>query len=545
MAKATQQDRNVHGMDRLETLAETHVHDVLRWAYDTFNGHPWFEPGDPFEPSFQQIAMLTSWSHLLNAKRKVHWNQCHPSDQVTLSHEEDAVKEKIGMSMMSGHGLAKTTTISLIALHFLQCLEGSRIMVTAPAGPQLFTVIWPELYKWINTNPLTRSLWKWNAKQIYPADQTVGGEHWIRPRTIDPKATAEEQGEALAGMHGTFSLRCLDESSGIPDPVMLPFEGGLTDPVALIVMGFNPTRNVGFAIETQRKFRDRWLCCHLDGEMLAMDPPSWYNPKSQKDLVETYGRESNFYRVRVRGLPPQSSADTLFPWDWVMAAAEREIETNDYDPIVIGVDIGGQDEDADLCVAYIRQRDAFLDMKERRCIDTMTAAFWVERLIEEYSAAFPDSTILTGIDSIGVGKGVSDYLIVVKGYQRVYRVNVSIGLPRTDRYFTVRDQAYWQLREKFEEGLISIPKHDRLIAELTAFRWSEDNPEGRIKVEAKPKMKTRLPPGQNSPDHSDALMISERVLRMFGKRSIVQAHEDHYDRKAQARYRRISNWKVV
>lgn len=531
--------------DPLAAISEEHVGDVLRWAYDTFNGHPWWEPGDPFEPSFQQIEVLTGWSILLSAKRKVHWNQQHPDDLAVLTEAEEAVKHKIGMSLRAGHGVAKTTTISIILLHWLQCLAESRALVTAPAGPQLFTVIWPELYKWINCNALTRSLWKWTSKAIYPAHQGTSGDHYIKPRTIDPKATAEEQGEALAGLHGRFTLRAVDEWSGVNDSVMLPFEGGLTDPVSLIVGGFNPTKNVGFAIETHRKHRDRWLCFHLNGEELAEHPPSWYNPEVPKQILATYGRESNFARVRVLGEPPLAAADTLFPWDWVMDAVDRDEQPTEYDPLVVGVDVGGQSEDADLCVACIRRRDAVWMFKERRSIDTMTVAFWIESLLEELVLDYPDVPILVGIDSIGVGKGVADYLIVVKGYKTVYRVNVSTQLPRSDKWFNLRDRTYWQLREKFEARLISIPQHDRLIAQLTAFKWSEDNPQGRIKVEAKPQMKTRLPAGQNSPDHADALMIGEYVLRQYGRRSLIEAHERSVERRYQPRKARYSSWKVA
>lgn len=523
-----------NGETFLKPICDRHVSDVLCWAQETF--------GEKFEPSFQQIEVLTGWSILLNAKRKMHWNQVFPDDQVKLTKDEETVKHKIGMSLQSGHGLSKTTTLSIIALHFLQCLDESRILVTAPAGPQLFTVIWPELYKWINANPMTRAFWKWNSKQIYPAHQGVGGEHWIKPRTIDPKATADEQGEALAGLHGRYTLRVIDEASGVPDAVMLPFEGGLTDPVALIVMGFNPTQNIGFAIETQRRYRDRWLCYQLDGEELAASPPSWYNPNVQKDLLETYGRDSNFYRVRVRGLPPLAAPDTLIPWEWVMEAIDQDLETMDYDPILIGIDVAG--EGTDRSVACIRKRHTVLGFRERRGLDTMQVGWWAETLLAEMTTTFPESRIILGVDSVGIGKGTYDYLKTVKGYKDVHAVNVARKMSPTDSYFTYRDRNYWWLRQRFEEREISIPNDDSLVGELTAFRWTDENLDGKIKVEAKRLMRNRLPEGKNSPDKADALMITEFLQRTLAKQEVISAHEARYSRWQHKRAM-ASNWKTV
>lgn len=525
----------VKKLSPIDLICIRHQANVLLWAKETF--------GEAFQPSVQQVRVLTGWSNLLNAKRKAHWNRLHPDQMVVLSAEERALTDKIGMSIQSGHGLSKTTTLVLINLHLLQCFPESRMLVTAPAGPQLQTVIWSEFYKWINANDFTRTVFKWGAKQISLNDEASGADHWIRPRTIDPKATADQQGETLAGLHAAISLRTVDEASGVPDAVMLPFEGGLTDPVALIVMGFNPTRNVGFAIETQRLHRHRWLCFHLDGEELLDNAPPWFNPKAQQELAATYGRDSNFYRVRVRGLPPLAAPDMLIPWDWAMEAAMREAYFQPYDSVMLGVDVAG--EGTDRSVIAIRRRDSIIEIHEKRGLDTINVAWWIEEIMQALVLENPTVRIHVGIDSIGIGRGVYDYLKTVKGYRDVHAVNVARRLPATDRFLTIRDQTYWDLRTAFETGVIVIPNHDRLIGELTTFKWSDQNVEGKIRIEDKRSLKKRLPDGQSSPDLAEAVMITQYLRRFFAKSDVLAEFDESNEPFNRRRSRKALSWKTV
>ena len=66
----------------------------------------------------------------------------------------------------------------------------------------------------------------------------------------------------------------------MPEAVFEPLEGGLTDPLSMIILLFNPTKRDGFAMETHRRNRDQWIPLQWDGEVLA----------AEKRKPENYGR---------------------------------------------------------------------------------------------------------------------------------------------------------------------------------------------------------------------------------------------------------------
>ena len=64
-----------------------------------------------------------------------------------------------------------------------------------------------------------------------------------------------------------------------------------------------------------------------------------------KDLlaewIETYGEDSDFVRVRVRGLPPAADELQFIDRSRIKEAQEREPQSLDDDPLICGVDVSG------------------------------------------------------------------------------------------------------------------------------------------------------------------------------------------------------------
>jgi len=55
--------------------------------------------------------------------------------------------------------------------------------------------------------------------------------------------------------------------------------------------------------------------------------------------IETYGEDSDFVRVRVRGVFPRSGSLQFIASDLVAPRWRREVLQNVYAPVVIGVDV--------------------------------------------------------------------------------------------------------------------------------------------------------------------------------------------------------------
>ena len=52
------------------------------------------------------------------------------------------------VSVKSGHGVGKTSTLACLALWFISVFTESRVPITHPAKEQLKATLWPEIHKW-------------------------------------------------------------------------------------------------------------------------------------------------------------------------------------------------------------------------------------------------------------------------------------------------------------------------------------------------------------------------------------------------------------
>jgi hypothetical protein len=95
-----------------------------------------------------------------------------------------------------------------------------------------------------------------------------------------------------------------DESSKIADKVWEVTEGSLTDAnteILWLVFG-NGTRATGRFRECFRKFRHRWDASNIDSRDVEGT-----NKELFKTWIEDYGEDSDFVKVRVRGMFPSAS----------------------------------------------------------------------------------------------------------------------------------------------------------------------------------------------------------------------------------------------
>lgn len=456
-------------------------------------------------PTFQQEAALKDWGLLIRAKVK-------SAKGTPLTDEEKPYKNKLGMSIQSGHDSGKSHFAAWIGMHTLMCFPYSKTRVTAPAGPQIDSVLWPEFHKLIRTSELLKTHVTHRATKIYMTEEG-GAEWWIEPRTIQRNSSPEEQAEVLGGLHERYVTIIADEASGVPDAVFRPLEAGLGGICNLILMIFNPTQSHGYAIQSQTKDRKHWACHHWDCEELARTVPV-FAPNMMADhqrLAEKYGRDSNYYRVRVRGLPPLAAPDVLIPWDWVMEATTRESAIDPLEPLTIGVDVGGSGEDKTIILPgrghVIIPHSPSMPIFEVQGVDTTQIAWKVEGCLRELLTD-EEGQYGVAIDVIGIGAGVFSHLSRVANLKNLFDVNVAEVSSQEVRFHRLRDEIWWNVRESFEKRLPSIPLDDELIAELTNIHWSEEH--GKIKVEGKKELRKR---GVKSPNKADAFCLREYARR--------------------------------
>lgn len=452
----------------LATLSKDPLRFVL-WAF------PWGEPGE-----LSRAVGPEPWQRDLLASVR---DGLLTIDQAILR------------ARTSGHGIGKSACVAWLILWALSTAEDTRGVVTANTENQLKTKTWAELAKWFRLF-IAKELFDFQATAIY--SRQPGHEKTWR---IDMVPWSERNTEAFAGLHnkGKRILVIFDEASAIPDPIWETTEGALTDEdteILWFVFG-NPTRNVGRFRECfpGGKYAHRWVSAAIDSREVSI------TNKAQIDKwIADYGEDSDFVRVRVKGVFPRSGSMEFISYDSVAEAAAREVEERNRGPVILGVDVARFGDDAS--VIYPRRgRDArTLPPISLRGVDTMTLAGRVADVCAEYRAA------AVFVDGGGVGGGVVDRLRQLG----VSVVEVQFGAKSdriglegdTSSYANKRAEIWGAMREWLKGGC--IPDDQELREELVGVQYGFNNRD-EIQLERKEDMKKR---GLASPDKADALALT-------------------------------------
>lgn len=479
--------------------------------------------------STQQRDGLAKLELLVQAKER-------RADGLPLSAEQAAVVDKQGISIMSGHGTGKDAFTAWAILWFLLCFPYPQIPCTAPTRHQLRDVLWKEIHKWMRRSEeyhteiqsgFLMSQWiTWQAERIFFNLEDPGTEWFAVARTCNPKAGEEEQAETIAGFHEDYMMTVADEAAGCADPVFRPLEGSMTGRVNFALLIFNPTRVKGFAVESHSKFRANWICLHWNGELSEL-----VSRESVDRAAKKYGTDSNFYRVRIQGLPPKADPDTLIPYDWVIDAVrrgletDRELEAMPDDPTLVGIDVARFGDDKSIFL--VQHGPNVTRIEELQDIDT-------ERQADRFTAwMFDVNPDLTFVDVIGVGGGVADKLRAKTTFQ-IIDVNVAESPPTDGKFMKLRDELWWRTRERFERRDISIPDDEELIGELTTPKF-EYLDGGKIKVQSKKDLKAK---GKASPNKADALTYCQFYDRQFARR-LRKSSQVHRRKREERTWRTI------
>lgn len=399
--------------------------------------------------------------------------------------------DAVRMATASGHGIGKSALTAWIILWVMSTRPMCKGVVTANTSAQLETKTWAELSKWA-ARCVTGHWFK-----VSTGKMSMKIAHKDHPETwrCDAQTCREENSEAFAGLHAANSspFYIFDEASAVPDKIWEVAEGGLTDGEPMWFVFGNPTRNTGRFRECFGRFKHRWVTRQIDSRTARMP---------NKDLiaqwVDDYGEDSDFVRVRVRGVFPRAGSCQLIPADIVEEARKRPSDSLMTDPLVVGVDVARFGDDQSV-IRFRRGRDGRVYPTRRfRGIDTMQLAAQVAQVIADLN---PDAVF---IDEGGVGAGVVDRLRQL-GHS-VIGVNFgakSDSWPEGMRCANKRAEMWVKLREWLTGGGCIEDSND-LAADLTAveYGFTADN---AYLLEKKEDMKKR---GLASPDDADALALT-------------------------------------
>ena len=391
-----------------------------------------------------------------------------------------------------------STTVAWLILWAISTAPYTRGTVTANTEFQLRTKTWGELSKWYQRSPILQSFFRLTATAIYSNDEK-SEKNW----RIDAAPWSENNPEATAGLHnqGRRILLLFDEASSIPDIIWEYAEAALTDKdteVIWCVFG-NPTRNSGRFRDCFGRNAASWIRHKVDGREAAIT-----NKDQINDWIKSYGEDSDFVRVRVKGEFPKAASTQLIPMDLAEGAAdpERDNAATLYDPLVMGVDVARFGDDASVIVLRRGPDARNIPWVVLRGADTMEVAARVAIMADQYQ---PDMIF---VDETGVGGGVVDRLRQLR--YNVTGVNFSAKADKGQNWQSgdihhanKRAEIWWSTREWLKRGMIPV-NDPELLAELTAVEYGYVMKDGvdSILLEKKSDMKKRL---GYSPDKIDAL----------------------------------------
>jgi len=404
---------------------------------------------------------------------------------------ELSTHEVLQYAISSGHGIGKSAMVAWLILWALNTKVDTKGIVTANTDTQLKTKTWPELAKWHGLS-ISKHWFTFTATAIFSNDK-AHAKTW----RIDAIPWSEHNTEAFAGLHneGKRILIIFDEASAIPDAIFEVTEGALTDADTEIIWCCfgNPTRNSGRFRECFRKLKKRWATYQIDARDVAGTNQAQI-AKWLEDYKAEGGENSDFFKVRVRGIFPESSIKQFIPTKIVDMGYGKEIQKSSYDfaPVIITCDPAWTGDDK--LVISMRQGNYFEILE---VIPKNDDDFRIASLIAQYeddlgaSAVFIDMGYGTGIYSCG------------KVLKRKWTL-VSFGGASTKLGFKNKRAEMWNdIKEWLKMGGC-LPRNQTLYDDLISPE-SVMKTDGIQQLESKESIKAR---GIPSPDFADSLALS-------------------------------------
>lgn len=461
----------------------------LQWVLDSKDHEEWEERKKEVSAYWFGNLVDGRWEWIEFTKGKhISWQQF-----LILKGMERAVNGRAlkTMTIASGRGIGKSTTLSWIMLWFLFCHPDAQLPCTAPGKTQMFDVLWKELAIWIHRMPDNlRSYFDWESSYIRIKESPY--TWFARAKTAN-----KENPEALSGVHADHVMAIVDEASAVEEPIFTAAQGIFSSGNAYFIMISNPTRLNGYFRDSHTKNKRHWQCYQFNSEE---------SPLVHEDLLDKYadeGKTADRYRINVLGLFPNE--DALDSKSYIQLLGSGDIRTIGLSALkfstetALGVDPAGEGDNytahavRDNFMAYIPHRE--------QQKNSMEIARDVITLAEKYHTK--EKNII--IDGFGPGRDVAKDIALANRWN-IKTVNVGDQCDReADREQFVNKKAmmYWKLRLWLQAGGL-IVENKVLVDELLSIRFRR-NLKGKIEIMKKSDMRKL---GLTSPDMADALAMT-------------------------------------
>lgn len=405
----------------------------------------------------------------------------------------------VRLATASGHGVGKSALVAWVTLFYMSTRPDCLGTVTANTERQLKNRTWRELAKWYKLS-IVRDMFKWERESFRSVEKP---ETWYTAAI----PWSETNSEAFAGQHEKYTFMIFDEASGIANVIWQVASGAMTTPGAMWLAFGNPTQTSGAFYDCFHKASKRWITRNIDSRTAKMADAKYLN-----ELVEDYGEDSDYVRVRVLGQFPRQASAQLIPTDVVEAAMARNLDEEDYKdyPLLMGVDVARYGDDATCFVWRRGPKVIKYEFHKQRDLTAIAQILAVHLEREHVQSVY--------IDEVGVGAGVVD-MMTRMGYD-VIGVAVSRKASNPRVYYNLRVELWDSLKKWLETA--DIPDKPNIRDQLVGPEYSFERVSGKMLLERKEDMKKR---GLESPDFADALAMT---LLVPGESSPKSMDEDEF-----------------
>lgn len=394
------------------------------------------------------------------------------------------------ITFRGGIGFGKTFSMAVLIHWALLTHNDVQVTIFGPSEDQIKSGIWKEVGNlYAKLPPYLKDNIDYTATKMYRVENPTGAFAETRLANKDNIETAR-------GIHQINNFVFVDEATGVPDAVFAELKNIFTDRNPKLCIISNPSKTSGFFFDTWEhpEISKGWTKVH--GKIT--DNPN-ITPEDMAAMVASFGGVgTNEYRVKGLGEFPLEDEDGVIPRDIVVEAIDRAVIPTPKFPVVWGFDPSGTGKDRSV---LIKRRDNLM-MGDPVVYGTMLPEQLAARVREEFDRTpKEDQPTEICVDGIGVGHGIAG-LLRTMGLP-VKEVIVSHKPRDPDRYMSLRDELWFQCRDWFATGNVSIPNHSALISELCLPKYEFVGL--KHKVESKKDIRKN---GRKSPDLADALCLT-------------------------------------
>ncbi|MGA7870680.1 MAG: hypothetical protein WCA22_07255 [Candidatus Binatus sp.] len=440
-------------------------------------------------------------------------------------------KPRARVAVKGCHSSSKTYTAAQLILWFITYFPDGIAINTAPGQRQVEEIMWGEIRKALRNPVALGSGMKYPQPGV--ASLRIGSNNYGLGFSTDKS----DMGIKFHGFKAPHLLFILDEAPGIPAEVYDAISGAAAGGDVRILLLGNPSSPGGPFYDAFTTNRANWQTFTIDAfdtpnfeklreiaeqmdvslpvrqrkgkehivdllRTLPVDHPAIaYAPRpylatplwAQENLVK-WGEDGPLWAWKVRGQFPLQAEDALIALKWLEAAREPIVVEGDEKGLFVGIDVAAGGGDETVCV---------IRTKAGRIVNWRSWYGHSTGQVINFLGPYKRYVAQINYDSAGPGEYFGQALEVA-GFHSVTPVNVGEATRFPDRFARLKDELYWSLRERFEQGKVSGLEDDLMITQLASLRF-EINLRGLIEMEKKSTMEKR---GIKSPDRAEALMLA-------------------------------------